>query len=122
MRNPKFEQKIKDTLITPALQQDQKSKYGIIVNFNKKTNSAMVQLINPMSHMLAEVVTDVPCGYQSGIQMEAPTPGRLCMLSYLDSAGAHPVITQLFSAAYSTFDYETHYYADSGVPLYMRMM
>lgn len=116
---PKFNQKLKESVLQPQLEQAAQPGYGIILDYNVRANTATVLMSNRGSEDLGEIYEQVPCPVQMGVQSMAPEPGRPCWISFKDNSFQFPVITHFFNHVYETVDYPRQYEAVNSVPRFM---
>lgn len=119
MQYPKFEQAIQDRVVNSALEQTSRPGYGIILSYDKITNTASVLLSVPGSGNPGEQFNDVPCPTTLGLQMQAPYPGRPCWVTFKDGNQAFPVVSHFFNHVFDQTDYLRQYNATNNIPRYL---
>lgn len=101
----------------------QKGRYGIIMSYNAYANTATVLLSSPDSDITGDLLTNVPCPIQLGIQHVAPEPGRPCWVMFKnDRDNNNAVISHYFNPLYNKYDDMKHSTAVSGIPSFMTGM
>lgn len=116
---PKFEAKIRDRVLDPSLQQAAKPGYAVVLSFNKEFNTCTIVTAHPGSDMVGEVMADVPCPVQSGVQSASPRPGLLCWIDFRDGATQTPFITHFFNPMFQQNNYQQQYQAKMDTPRFM---
>lgn len=119
--NPKFEKHLQEA-IDYSNRQMSKDRYGIVMAYDRSTNTATVLLSSSESDIPGDVITNVPCPVYAGIQLVAPEPGRPCWVTYKGNSESQPFITHYFNHSYQKFDYKRQYQSSSGVPNFVTQM
>lgn len=119
---PKFEQRIKDSITTPASMQASTSGYGIIMDYNSAINTATVMMAAKDSDNLGDTFRDVPCPVLMGVNLTAPEVGRPCWVDFKDNNTNRPFITHYFNFNYDTVDYPANSIAINNTPRYLYQM
>lgn len=93
---------------------------GIIQSYNSQTNTATVLIASPDSDIPNDIMTDVMCPVQIGIQTVAPEPGRPCWIVYKGGVNDRKaMISHYFNHNYTSYDYTKQSVSRSAVPRYM---
>lgn len=116
---PKFEARVRERVLNPALQQAQRPGYGVVLSFDKRANTCDIVTAQPGSDQMGEVISSVPAPVQSGVQGASPRPGMLCWIDYRDGGASHPFITHFFNPYFQNNDYNKQYKAVMDTPRYL---
>lgn len=122
MNYPKFEQKIRDKIVSPMQAQQALSGYGIVMSYDTFTNTATVLMAQPGSDQIGQYLTNVPCPSTRGLQQSAPIQGYPCSVTYIDNNVANPMITHFFNHDFIGIDYAKQYEAENDLPRFMMEM
>lgn len=117
--NPKFDKHIKSMILSHENSKS-KGRYGLIMGYDKTTNTATVLLSAPDSDVIGDLLRQVPCPVQLGVQSVSPEPGRPCWVVFKNDRDNHnAVVSHYFNQHYNEFDYSRQTQAMSGVPNFM---
>ena len=97
-------------------------RIGVITSYNAFNNTATVILSEPDSDAVDEIVTDVPCPTNIGLQNVAPEPGRMCVVIFKNGAVTQPLIISFFNHSFKKFDYMKQNRAGYTLPSYLVSM
>lgn len=122
MEYPKFEQKVREKITEPMRMQNAQPGYALILNYNPKTNTAMVVTSLQGSDQLGEIYKDVPCPVSVGVQVRAPRLGTPCWVSFRDGTSTTPIITSFFNPHFEEYDSHSQNYAQNSLPKFMLTM
>lgn len=115
---PKFDKKIQEQ-IDASQMRSSRSRPGIVVAFNKASNTATILLDEQYSETTGSVIKDVPCPVTRGIQSSAPTLGTRCLVGFRDSNEASPYVLNFFEDNVSNRVYNRNYFVNTGIPRFM---
>jgi hypothetical protein len=115
---PKFNQKIQDHIDQNLIIQN-KNRFGIIVSFDKYTNTAKIILEDVNSELLGSVLNKVPCPAISGIQTTAPRIGTRCVVGFRSSQESNPYVVAYVNDNLGTNFYSKNYSVTTGIPRFM---
>ena len=115
---PKFENKIQSQIENSRMRQA-RGRPGIIMAFDIKSNTASVIIDDQMSGQIGNIVHDVPCPVQVGIQAAAPEPGTRCFVQFRDDNEGSPYVSFYFDEHNVSSSYSRNYSVNSGIPKYM---
>ena len=121
MNNNLFEQKINDRIVEQAVRRSSEFApgYGIVLKYDATNNTAVVLMSRPDSDEQHEVLNDVLCPVQLGVQSVAPEFGRPCWVNFKGGRKNFPVITHYFNRRYAAIDGDSHRRATTGIPQYL---
>lgn len=122
MNYPKFEKRIRERIVDPAMQQAAQPAFGTVMHYDKRTNTATIVLSMPGSDHLGQFYTNVPCPTTRGLQMAAPEEGRGCWVIFKDNTLANPMITHFANPDFEGIDYHKQYEAKNDIPRFMMEM
>lgn len=115
---PKFDQKIND-IITGSRFQQTRTRPGVVVSFDRKKNAANIVLEDKMSGEVGEILKDVPCPDNMGIQSVAPTAGSRCIIGFRDDNERYPFIVSFINDINYQSRNRINYAVDTGVPNFL---
>lgn len=118
MKYPKFDQKINDSISEARFKQT-RSRPGVVVSFDKKTNTAAIVLEDKMSNQVGEVLREVPCPDTQGVQTVAPTAGSRCIIGFRDDNERYPYIISFINDINYQNKNRIHYSIDTGIPNFL---
>lgn len=118
IKYPKFDSKIQNQIDASKMRQS-KIRPGIIMEFEKTTNSATVILDDPYSNQVGNVVGNVPCPSVMGVQNVSPQPGTRCLVGFRDDNENHAYIITFFEENNMSSNYLHNYVVNTGIPKYM---
>lgn len=122
MQHPKFEEKVNQAIVKPAMEQASKATYGIILDYNQFKNTASVLVSHPGSDAPGEAFYNVPCPVHLGVQGQAPLPGRPCWVAFKDTTNWFPIVVAFFNHIYEDVDFDKQTIAKNNIPRYMITM
>jgi hypothetical protein len=119
---PKFQARVRNTILDPALQQQQTPGYAVVMTFDAQTNTCDIVTAMPGSDEIGEVYTNVPIPLNSGVQTAAPKVGTMCWIAFRDGTRGDPYITHFFDLAFSKNRFDSQYKAVLDTPRFMISM
>lgn len=122
MRYPKFEEKLKQQVLNPTLQQNYGPGDGMILSYNPVHNTATVLMSQPGSDEIGRIERDVICPSVMGVQAVSPKMGDACAVQYYDGTKTKPFITHFYNDFYEQSDYRRQFIAENDVPRFMMEM
>lgn len=117
---PKFQQRVQDQIVTPSQQQTNQPGYGIVMAYDRLTNTATVLMSQPGSDQWGEFYANVPCPTSVGVQGVGPEIGRPCWVIFADGTMSNPMITHYFNHIYEDIDFDRQNKAQDSMPRFMR--
>ena len=115
---PKFNEKINE-MMSLAEMQKQKTRYAILVSYDRGTNTAKLLVEDRNSGELSDIITNVPCPYVNGIQTVAPEPGARCVVGFRDVNETIPFVVSFYVSPNDSGYYHNNNRASSHIPRYM---
>jgi len=115
---PKFDQKIQEQ-INNTLIQKSKTRYGVIVDFDPKTNKCSVMLEDQNSSFVSSVIKNVVCPINNGIQGASPYRGLRCAVGFRDDNENSAYIINYFDEGRNGNRFANNYKVDTGIPRFM---
>lgn len=115
---PKFENKLQSQIDNSRMRQA-KGRPGIIMSFDMRSNTASIIIDDQMSGQIGNIIHDVPCPIQVGVQSVAPEPGTRCFVQFRDDSEGSPYVSFYFDEHNVSSSYSRNYSVNSGVPKYM---
>lgn len=115
---PKFDKKIQDH-ITSAEMQKAKTRPGVIMSYDKVTNTAVVLLEDQLSENAGNIIKNVACPYTRGVQTVAPVVGERCLVGFRDNNEARPYIVNYYQDIGVNKNYSYNYTVNTGIPKFM---
>lgn len=115
---PKFNNKIQNQIDSSKMKQS-KSRPGLIMGFDRKTNLATVILDDPLSGQIGNIINGVPCPSVMGIQSVAPEPGTRCLIGFRDDNENYAYIISYFNEPSKRSGNMHDYVVNTGVPKFM---
>lgn len=116
---PKFEERLRNNVIDPAMRQTQKPGYAVVMSFDPVKNTCDLVTAQAGSDQMGEVLTNIPAPFQAGLQTTAPKPGTMCWIAYRDGTTADPYITHFFDVKFTENNYQQQYTARNNLPRFM---
>lgn len=113
--NPKLNEFLHSQIDTKDAQKST-GRYGIVMSYDRKNNTATVLMSSIDSDIPSQFLTDVHCPVVMGVQTTAPEPGRPCWVTFKTDNQQFPVISHYFNYNFQKFDHDRHYNADIGLP------
>lgn len=106
MQHELFDKKLRDGVIQQSFdrQLEFSSGHGIILDYDAKTNTATVLMSKPGTDQVGDVLREVLCPTNIGIQGAAPEAGRPCWVDFKSGRNI-AVITHYFNHLYDKYDY-----------------
>lgn len=93
-------------------------RYGLILEYDKHTNTATVILPKYGTDDPGEIYTNVLCPTEIGVQSLAPEMGRPCFVSFMRSTNT-PIISSFFNHDFEEVDERRHDAVQNTVPRFM---
>lgn len=121
MKDPRVEKQVRSA-IGNSTNTRSIGHLGMVVGYDRYSNTANVMLSKPSSVEPGEVLTGLPCPYVPGVQYVAPEHGRLCWVEFSGDANEMAVITHFFSSSYLSTDYTKQSNAVSSIPKFVLEM
>lgn len=115
---PKFDKKIQDQINLTNIQQP-RTRPGVIMSFNKVTNTAKIMIEDQNSELTRSVIHNVPCPVTKGVQSVSPVIGTRCLVGFRDSNEASPYVLNYFEDTKVHSNYYISYIARTGIPKFM---
>jgi hypothetical protein len=115
---PKFDKKISDSLDSARIQQT-KPRPGVIMSFDRKSNTVVVVLEDKMSGAVGEILNNVPCPDIQGVQTVAPTAGSRCIIGFRDDNERWPYIISFINDINFQAKSRVNYSVDTGIPNFL---
>lgn len=122
MNNPKFQKHLNDT-ISARLNTQSGGRHGIVLAYDHTTNTATVAMSAQDSDVIVDLLRNVPCPVQLGVQGVAPEAGRPCWVLFKSGKdNKNAVISHYFNHLYDQFDYGIQNNATTGIPSFLTRM
>lgn len=115
---PKFDQKINDQIANIKFQET-KTRPGIVMSYDKFTNSATILLEERNSGTIGDIINNVPCPFNYGVQSVSPHSGLRCIVGFRNSVEKDPYIVTFYTDPYDTTKSIINTSVDTGVPKFM---
>jgi len=115
---PKFDSKIQSQIDASRLRQS-KTRPGLIMQFDRKTNLATVILDDQLSGQIGNIINGVPCPSIMGVQSVAPEPGTRCLVGFRDDNENHAYIISYFDEPNKSSGHMHNYVVNTGIPKFM---
>lgn len=93
--------------------------WGVVLAYYAQSNTVKVILTQPDSDEPGEILHNVPCPTNLGIQAQAPKPGTQCMIAYKAGNPLYPMVTHFFNYYYDNFDFPKQTRAKAPLPRFM---
>lgn len=117
---PKFDKKIQDQLATNEMQRA-RTRPGVIMSYNKTTNTATVVLEDQYSDNIGNIIKNVVCPNINGVQMVAPSAGSRCLVGFRDSNEAKPYVINYYNDTFNSVNYRYNNSVNTGIANFMVM-
>lgn len=92
---------------------------GVILSYDKFANTATVMVSKSETDEAEEILKNVPCPTNIGVQMAAPEPGRLCVVIFRNGNITQPLITNYYNHRFSQYDYNRQSPTQVDIPSYL---
>jgi hypothetical protein len=115
---PKFDQKINDH-ISASKFQESKTRPGLIMIYDKETNTATVLLDERRSGAIGDIVNRVPCPFTYGVQAVAPSAGMRCLVGFRNDSERDPYVISYMIDPLDTSKIIINNNIDTGIPKFM---
>jgi hypothetical protein len=115
---PKFDKKIQDQISLSDMQKA-RTRPGVIVNYDRHQNTAVVVLEDQYSQNIGNVINNVLCPVINGVQSVAPTPGNRCLIGFRDNNEAKPYIINYYNDAGNGLNYRYYNSVNTGIANFM---
>lgn len=119
---PKFEEGLKTRIVNPSMNQSVTGTYGVIVGYDLVKNRATVILASQGSDQLGEILYDVICPTNNGVQGVSPEPGRMVWVNFKEGNMNNAFIAHYFNHEYDSIDYQRQNRAEIPMPRYLISM
>jgi hypothetical protein len=119
---PKFQQRLRNNIIDPVMQQQQTPAYAVVLTFDPLTNTCDIVTAMPGSDEMGEAFSNVPMPMTAGVQAAAPKVGTMCWIAFRDGTRGDPYITHFFDLAFTRNRFDSQYKAVMDTPRYMISM
>ena len=115
---PKFDKKIQEQIHNTIIKQS-KTRPGMITNYDKVSNTAVVVLEEQVSEAMGNILRNVPCPVHRGVQTVSPVAGTRCLVAFRDNNESNPYIVNYFEDTNLNKSYFSNYIVNTGVPRFM---
>jgi len=115
---PKFDNKIQNQIDLSRMRQA-KTRPGIIMKFDKRSNRATIILDDAYSGQLGNIINSVPCPAIMGVQNVAPEPGTRCLVGFRDDNENNAYVISYFEENNLSSNYLNNYVVNTGIPKFM---
>lgn len=115
---PKFDKKIQEQIDNTNFKTS-KTRPGVIMSYDRVTNTATVVMEEQFSDAIGNVIKNVPCPFTKGVQTVAPTIGSRCLVAFRDNNEIKPYIVNFFEDTSSKSNYWFNTVVRTGIPRYM---
>jgi len=115
---PKFDKKIQEQIDNTRLRES-RTRPGVIISFNKVTNTATVVVDDQHSGKPGAVLKDVPCPITKGLQTVSPFMGTRCLVGFRNTEETDPYILNFFDDTRASSYYNRSYSVDTGIPKFL---
>lgn len=122
MKNPKFEQKVLDNIVNPALGGAEANGVGVILVYYPRTNTADIMANRMGSNLIGEIYKEVQCPTTQGVQAVGPTAGTMCRIAFRSKSQTDPYITSYFDHEYETNSYYAQNHAQNEIPSFLGLL
>lgn len=92
---------------------------GVIMEYNKYDNTCTVALSEADSDVVTEIISNVACPTQIGVQAAAPEPGRICWVAFKSGNATQPFVVNYYNHRYQTHDYERQTRTPFSIPSHL---
>lgn len=116
---PKFEDKLKDRVLTPEGLKQRQPAMGVVVGYDEKTHTATVMASRPDSDQVGQIFQGVPCPIVPGVQQTAPAPGSLCWLLWRTPTTPAPMISHFFNNDFYDAEHQSQYSVKNDIPRFL---
>jgi hypothetical protein len=90
----KFKQAIMDEVVKPAINSIPRSIEGVVMDYRKSTNTAIVAITPPVGgSSAATLLYNVPVAFSNGINHCGPFQGQRVLISFNSGHYNNPIIT-----------------------------
>ena len=115
---PKFDNKIQNQIDLSRMRQA-KTRPGIIMKFDKRSNRATIILDDAYSGQLGNIINSVPCHAIMGVQNVSPEPGTRCLVGFRDDNENNAYVISYFEENNLSSNYLNNYVVNTGIPKFM---
>jgi hypothetical protein len=115
---PKFDNKIQNQIDLSRMRQA-KTRPGVIMQFDKKSNLATIILDDAYSGQVGNIISSVPCPAIMGVQNVAPEPGTRCLVGFRDDNENKAYVISYFEESNLGSNYSSNYTVNTGIPKFM---
>jgi hypothetical protein len=115
---PKFDKKIEDHISAAQMRQS-KTRFGIVMQFDKMRNTATIMMEDVNTNYTGSVIHDVPCPSMPGIQYRFPTAGSRCVVGFSDQQERSPYVINFIDDRKIGRNFYKEYNALTGIPKFM---
>lgn len=124
MNNPKFEKKVTQNIVKPAMYKSQQATtgYAIVLSYSAEANTACIQMSHPNSNVLGQIYQNVVCPTTIGVQGVSPGVGRPCTVIFKGGGNGSdyfPIITSFFNHAYYSIDHPSQSTSVNNIPRFI---
>ena len=99
--------------------QQQTGRLGVITSYDPFNNTATVLISGEQSDVIEDVLSNVLCPLNLGVQSVAPSPGTQCWVVFKNNNRSQALITHYYNYRYSQGDYDKQSKAQIGLPTYL---
>lgn len=115
----KTQKQINQTLESRQWQRNATGSVGVIITYDKYSNTATVLVSKPETDEADEILHNVPCPTFIGVQMAAPEPGRPCYVLFKNGMVTQPLISHFYNHRYLENDLNRQSPSHMNLPTYM---
>lgn len=116
--NPKLDKYIADAIYRHESTKP-RNRMGIIADYDKTNNTATVIMSDQYSDKVGDIIKNVTCPTNIGIQMAAPEPGRACWVVFDGASQQNPYILSYANFNYNKYDFYNQNKAKHSIPTYL---
>ena len=92
---------------------------GVVIDYDRYTNTCTVAITEGDTNNITEILQNVVCPTQIGVQSAAPEPGRLCWVSFKNGNLTQPLIVNFYNHRYEQNDYDMQTQTPFSIPSYL---
>jgi hypothetical protein len=91
-----FEQKLRDNIITPALESKGYGDLGVVIDYDSLNHKAEIKIVDSRDPTYGRQYKGVPMPFLNGIEIIDPYPGDKVWVQYYNGDKGTPYITALY--------------------------
>lgn len=122
MEHPKFEQKLIDKVVNPALGASEANAIAVVLIYDARTNTADIMANRMGSNLMGEIFREVQCPINQGVQTVSPKAGIMCRIAFRSKSQTDPYILSFFDNTYETTSYFDNNYAQNEIPSFLGLI